>query len=137
MSEDITKELPMSMDEKMDQLFVMLRNVIQGMNNLDARMTVIEQELASLKAGTNPFWQVMHDQQQQIWATLQEHSARLDRLENHLQQQDEKNARLGETVAVGFRKLGDKFDHLAQDYYDLHADVVDVRRRMTQLEPIN
>ena len=137
MSEDITKELPMSMDEKMDQLFVMLRNVIQGMNNLDARMTVIEQELTSLKAGTNPFWQVMHDQQQQIWATLQEHSARLDRLENHLQQQDEKNARLGETVAVGFRKLGDKFDHLAQDYYDLHADVVDVRRRMTQLEPIN
>ena len=137
MSEDITKELPMSMDEKMDQLFVMLRNVIQGMNNLDARMTVIEQELASLKAGTNPFWQAMHDQQQQIWATLQEHSARLDRLENHLQQQDEKNARLGETVAVGFRKLGDKFDHLAQDYYDLHADVVDVRRRMTQLEPIN
>ena len=137
MSEDITKELPMSMDEKMDQLFVMLRNVIQGMNNLDARMTVIEQELTSLKAGTNPFWQVMHDQQQQIWATLQEHSARLDRLENHLQQQDEKNARLGETVAVGFRKLGDKFDHLAQDYYDLHADVVDVRRRVTQLEPIN
>ena len=137
MSEDITKELQMSMDEKMDQLFVMLRNVIQGMNNLDARMTVIEQELTSLKAGTNPFWQVMHDQQQQIWATLQEHSARLDRLENHLQQQDEKNARLGETVAVGFRKLGDKFDHLAQDYYDLHADVVDVRRRVTQLEPIN
>lgn len=144
MSEDITKELPMSTDEKIDQLFLMTRNVIQGLNQLDARMTVLEQSLASLKAGTNPFWQVMHDRQQQIWETLQDHSARLDRIEArmdgheaHLQQQDEQLARLEEKVTVGFRKLGDKFDLLTQDYYDLHADVVDLRRRVTRLEPIN
>lgn len=123
MSDDITKELPMSTNEKIDQLFIMMRNVISGMNNLDMRMTTIEQELASLKAGTNPFWQAMQDQQRQILENLQAHSARMDRLE--------------EKVDTGFRKLGDKFDHLVQDYYDLHADVRDLNRRVTRLEPVN
>ncbi len=137
MSEEITKELPMSTDEKIDQLFLMTRNVIQGMNQLDARMTLLEQnqtafaiELASLKAGTNPFWQVMHDRQQQIWETLQEHSTRMDRIEAHLQRQDEK-------MDEGFRKLKDKFDLLLEDTLEWRADVRDLKRRVTRLEPVN
>lgn len=130
MSEDITKDLPMSTDEKIDQLFVMMRNVISGMNNLDTRMTTIEQELASLKAGTNPFWQAMHDQQLKILENLQDHTARIERLEAHLQQQDEK-------MEDGFRKLKDKFDLLLEDTLEWRADVRDLKRRVTRLEPIN
>ncbi len=137
MSEDITKELPMSDSEKLNHLLVMSRNIISGLNQLDARLTTVEIEVASLKAGTNPFWQVMHDRQQQIWETLQEHSARMDRIEAHLQRQDEKMAALDEKVEVGFHKLGDKLDQLVLDYYELHTDVRNLHRRVTRLEPVN
>lgn len=151
MSEDITKELPMSTDEKIDQLFLMTRNVIQGMNQLDARMTLLEQnqtafaiELASLKAGTNPFWQVMHDRQQQILETLQEHGIRMDRIEAHLQQQDERMDRIeahlqkqDEKMEDGFRKLNDKFEIMSEEWFETRADLKHLKRRVTQLEPIN
>ena len=130
MSEDITKELPMTDSEKLSQLLTISRNVIAGMNQMDARLTAVENDLASLKAGTNPFWQVMHDQQVKILATVQDHTGRIGRIEAHLKKQDEK-------MDAGFRKLGDKFDLMAQDYYDLRADVVDVNRRVTRLEPVN
>ena len=130
MSEDITKELPMTDSEKLSQLLTISRNVIAGMNQMDARLTAVENDLASLKAGTNPFWQVMHDQQVKILATVQDHTGRIERIEAHLKKQDEK-------MDAGFRKLGDKFDLMAQDYYDLRADVVDVNRRVTRLEPVN
>ena len=130
MSEDVTKELPMTDSEKLSQLLTISRNVIAGMNQMDARLTAVENDLASLKAGTNPFWQVMHDQQVKILATVQDHTGRIERIEAHLKKQDEK-------MDAGFRKLGDKFDLMAQDYYDLRADVVDVNRRVTRLEPVN
>ena len=130
MSEDITKELPMTDSEKLSQLLTISRNVIAGMNQMDARLTAVENDLASLKAGTNPFWQVMHDQQVKILATVQDHTGRIERIEAHLKKQDEK-------MDAGFRKLGDKFDLMAQDYYDLRADAVDLRRRVTRLEPVN
>jgi archaellum component FlaC len=137
MSEDITKELPMSDSEKLTQLLAISRNVIAGLNQLDARLTTVENELSSLKAGTNPFWQVMHDQQAQILATVQDHTDRIEQMETHLKQQDEKIAALDEKVTVGFRKLGDKFEHIVMDYYELHSDVRDLKRRVTTLEPVN
>jgi BMFP domain-containing protein YqiC len=144
MSEDITKELPMSTDEKIDQLFLMTCNVIQGMNQLEARMTSLEQnqaafaiELASLKAGTNPSWQVMHDRQQQIWEMVREQSTRMDRIEArmdeveaHLQRQDEK-------MEDGFRKLNDKFEIMSEEWFETRADLKHLKRRVTQLETIN
>ena len=130
MSEDITKELPMNDSEKLNQLLAISRNVIAGLNQLDARVTNVENELASLKAGTNPFWQAMHDQQQQIWETVQDHTVRIERLETHLQQQDEK-------MDEGFRKIKDKFDLLLEDILDWRADVRDLKRRVTRLEPVN
>ncbi len=151
MSEDITKELPMSDSEKLTQLLAISRNVIAGLNQLDARVTTVENDLAALKAGTNPFWQVMHDQQQQTLTLLQEHSTllqehstllqehseRMDRMEAHLQQQDEKLAGLDEKMTTGFRKLGEKFDQLVLDYYELRTDIRDLNRRVTRLEPVN
>lgn len=130
MSEDITKELPMNDSEKLNQLLAISRNVIAGLNQLDARVINVENELASLKAGTNPFWQAMHDQQQQIWETVQDHTVRIERLETHLQQQDEK-------MDEGFRKIKDKFDLLLEDILDWRADVRDLKRRVTRLEPVN
>ncbi len=140
MSEDITKELPTSDSEKLNQILTISRNVIAGLNQLDTRIAVLEAK----DAITKPLWQEMRADQQHILNVLQEHGARMDRIETsmsdlgtHLEQQDEKIARIDEKLTVGFRKLGDKFDLLAQDYYDLHADVVDLNRRVTRIEPVN
>ncbi len=140
MSEDITKELPTSDSEKLNQILTISRNVIAGLNQLDARIAVLEVK----DAITKPLWQEMRADQQHILNVLQEHGARMGRIETsmsdlgtHLEQQDEKIARIDEKLTVGFRKLGDKFDLLAQDYYDLHADVVDLNRRVTRIEPVN
>lgn len=144
MSEDITKELPMSENEKLDQILTVLRNVISGLNGLDNRIATLENDLASLKAGTNPFWQVMHDQQRKILENLQDHTARIERLEAHLQQQDERMDRIeahlqqqDKKIEDGFRKLKDKFDLLLEDTLEWRADVRDLQRRVTRLEPIN
>ena len=144
MSQDITKELPMSDSEKLDHVFTISRNVIAGLNQLDARLTNVENDLASLKAGTNPFWQVMHDQQQQTLAMLQEHTAilqehsgRMDRIETHLQQQDERFAQWDEQMDIRFRKLTDKFEVLQEDTLEWRADVRALKRRIIQLEPVN
>lgn len=137
MSEDITKELPMSTDEKISQLFLMTRNLIQGMNQLEQNQAAFAVELASIKAGTNPFWQVMHDRQQQILELLQEQGKRMDRIEArmdeveaHLQRQDEK-------MEDGFRKLNDKFEIMSEEWFETRADLKHLKRRVTQLETIN
>lgn len=137
MSEEITKELPISTDEKINQLFLMTRNIIQGMNQLEQNQTAVAMDLASVKAGTNPFWQVMHDRQQQVLEMLQEQitrmdrmEARIDRIEVHLQKQDEK-------MEDGFRKLNDKFEVMSEEWFETRADLKHLKRRVTQLEPIN
>lgn len=151
MNEDITKELPMSDSEKLNHVLTMSRNIVAGMNQLDARLTALENELVSLKAGTNPFWQIMHDQQAQMLVLLQDQTGRIERLETpvqqqaermdrieaQLQQQDAKSVVLGEKIEVGFRKLGDKLDQLVLDYYEVHTEVRDLHRRVTRLEPVN
>jgi predicted nuclease with TOPRIM domain len=140
MNEDITKELPMSDSEKLNQVLTISRNIIAGMNQMDARISVLEAK----EVVTKPLWQEMRADQKRLLDILQEHSnilqehrAKLEQIEGHLQQQDEKIAELDEKVGVGFRKLGDKFEHLALDYYDLHADARDLQRRVTRLEPVN
>lgn len=133
MNEDVTKELPMSDSEKLTQLLTISRNIITGLNQLDTRITALEAK----DVVTKPLWQEMRADQQRILERmdrvevhLQQQDERMDRIEAHLKQQDEK-------MDAGFRKLGDKFDLMAQDYYDLRADVVDLKRRVTRLEPVN
>lgn len=133
MNEDVTKELPMSDSEKLTQLLTISRNIITGLNQLDTRITTLEAK----DVVTKPLWQEMRADQQRILERmdrievhLQQQDERMDRIEAHLKQQDEK-------MDAGFRKLGDKFDLMAQDYYDLRADVVDLKRRVTRLEPVN
>ncbi len=140
MDEDTVKELLLNNQENFKKVFAILESVVSGLSKLESRVAALEAK----DAITKPLWQEMRADQQHILNVLQEHGARMDRietrmsdLETHLQQQDEKIARIDEKLTVGFRKLGDKFDLLAQDYYDLHADVVDLNRRVTQLEPVN
>jgi len=133
MSEDITKELPISDSEKLNQLLTSSRNIIAGLNQLDARITVLEAK----DVITKPLWQEMRTDQQRVLDLLEQQNTRMTNIEARLQQQEEKLTALDEKVEVGFRKLGDKFDHLALDYYDLHADMRDLQRRVTRLEPVN
>lgn len=126
MNEDTTKELLLNNQENFKKVFAILESVVSGLSNLESRVAALETK----DAITKPLWQEMRADQQRILDILQEHSARMDHLEAHLQHQDEK-------MAAGFRKLEDKFDHLALDYYDLHADVIDLKRRLTRLEPVN
>lgn len=133
MSEDITKELPMSDSEKLDHVLTISRNVIAGLNQLDARIAVLEAK----DAITKPLWQEMRADQKRILDILQEHGARMDRIETHLQQQDERFAQWDEQMDIRFSKLTDKFELLQEDTLEWRAGVRDLKRRIIRLEPIS
>lgn len=133
MSEDITKELPMSDSEKLDHVLTISRNVIAGLNQLDARIAVLEAK----DAITKPLWQEMRADQKRILDILQEHGARMDRIETHLQQQDERFAQWDEQMDIRFSKLTDKFELPQEDTLEWRAGVRDLKRRIIRLEPIS
>lgn len=109
----------MSEQENSERIYGILQQLLSSVENLNDRVGVLE-----TKDGiTKPLWQEMRADQQQILGILQRQDIKINALE--------------EKMEVGFRKLGDKFDHLALDYYDLHADVRDLQRRVTHLEPVN
>ena len=126
MSEHITQELPKDNNDKLDQLMAMGRNIISGLNSLDTRLDALEKK----DMVTKPLWQEMRAEQTKLLEILQSHTDRMDQIEKHLQQQDEK-------MESGFRRLGDKIDVLNQDGLELRADVRHLDRRVSRLEPVN
>ena len=126
MSEKITQELPKNNNDKLDQLMAMGRNIIAGLNSLDTRLDALEKK----DMVTKPLWQEMRTEQNKLLEILQSHTDRMDQIEKHLQQQDEK-------MESGFRRLGDKIDVLNQDGLELRADVRHLDRRVSRLEPVN
>ena len=133
MSEKITQELPKNNNDKLDQLMAMGRNIIAGLNSLDTRLDALEKK----DMVTKPLWQEMRTEQNKLLEILQSHTDRMDQIEKHLQQQDEKNASLEEKIELGFRRLGDKIDVLNQDGLELRADFRHLDRRVSRLEPVN
>jgi predicted nuclease with TOPRIM domain len=137
---DEMEELPMSEQENFERIYGILQQLVAGVDDLRNRVGALEAK----DAITKPLWQEMRADQQRILERmdsiethLQRQDERLDRIEAGLAQQDEKIVALDEKVTVGFRKLGDKFEHIVMDYYELHSDMRDLQRRVTQPEPVN
>ena len=132
MSEETTKELLLHNQANFQKVFAMLDTLISGLGQLEARVAAREVK----DAITRPLWQEIRADQQRML----EH---LDKVEAHLQRQDEKTAQLENKmdhleikVEDGFFKINDKIEMLTEKWIETQLELRYIKRRVDRLETV-
>ena len=110
MSEELTRNLP---GDSTEQILSLLRGVDGRLNDVDARLTGMEERVDRRLMETRPIWEQV--------------LVRLDGVEKTVDN-------LGLDMRAGFKRLERQMGQIGADYIAVRTDQSDLERRMDRLE---
>ena len=134
MSEDTTRRLPGSEDDRLGQ-------ILSAVQNLSGRVEGLERKVEERLYDTRPIWEkvqaditVLQEGQNSLSEEVRSLSENQKRFEELQQRFEERLEGLREETRTGFRDLQRQFNVLYEAYFEVRGDYKDLDKRVYKLE---